>query len=99
MRCVCICFPGIGDGGNELGMGKVKEAVREHMPNGALIACDVAADFAITAGLDTTLSGISSAQLRETYPTTTPRLTLIHTWIAEELVVSCDGVRPEKSLP
>ena len=31
-------------------MGKVKEAVREHMPNGSLIACDVAADFAITAG-------------------------------------------------
>ncbi|XP_010876953.1 D-glutamate cyclase, mitochondrial isoform X1 [Esox lucius] len=42
---------GIGDGGNELGMGKVKEAVREYMPNGSLIACDVAADFAITAGV------------------------------------------------
>lgn len=41
---------GIGDGGNELGMGKVKAAVKAHMPNGSLIACDVAADFAITAG-------------------------------------------------
>ncbi|KAG9336084.1 hypothetical protein JZ751_002431 [Albula glossodonta] len=41
---------GIGDGGNELGMGKVKEAVSAYMPNGKLIACDVAADFAITAG-------------------------------------------------
>ncbi|XP_064809569.1 D-glutamate cyclase, mitochondrial [Oncorhynchus masou masou] len=46
-----ISTTGIGDGGNELGMGKVKEAVREHMPNGSLIACDVAADFAITAGV------------------------------------------------
>lgn len=41
---------GIGDGGNELGMGKVKAAVKAYMPNGNLIACDVAADFAITAG-------------------------------------------------
>ncbi|KAJ7991124.1 hypothetical protein DPEC_G00294000 [Dallia pectoralis] len=42
---------GIGDGGNELGMGKVKEVVREYMPNGSLIACEVAADFTITAGV------------------------------------------------
>ncbi|XP_064188351.1 D-glutamate cyclase, mitochondrial isoform X1 [Anguilla rostrata] len=46
-----ITTSGIGDGGNELGMGKVKEAVRAHMPNGSLVACDVAADFAITAGV------------------------------------------------
>ncbi|XP_035270245.1 D-glutamate cyclase, mitochondrial isoform X1 [Anguilla anguilla] len=46
-----ITTTGIGDGGNELGMGKVKEAVRAHMPNGSLVACDVAADFAITAGV------------------------------------------------
>ncbi|KAJ8291186.1 hypothetical protein GJAV_G00022390 [Gymnothorax javanicus] len=46
-----ITTTGIGDGGNELGMGKVRDAVRAHMPNGSLIACDVAADFAITAGV------------------------------------------------
>lgn len=46
---VCVCT-GIGDGGNELGMGKVKAAVKAYMPNGNLIACDVAADFAITTG-------------------------------------------------
>ncbi|XP_030641827.1 LOW QUALITY PROTEIN: D-glutamate cyclase, mitochondrial [Chanos chanos] len=46
-----ITTTGIGDGGNELGMGKVKEAVISHMPNGSLIACDVAADFAVTAGV------------------------------------------------
>ncbi|CAL8300852.1 unnamed protein product [Boreogadus saida] len=42
---------GIGDGGNELGMGKVKEKVKDLMPNGSLVACDVAADYAITAGV------------------------------------------------
>ncbi|CAL8296345.1 unnamed protein product [Arctogadus glacialis] len=42
---------GIGDGGNELGMGKVKEKVKALMPNGSLVACDVAADYAITAGV------------------------------------------------
>lgn len=41
---------GIGDGGNELGMGKVKDMVKAKMPKGELIACDVAADFAVTAG-------------------------------------------------
>lgn len=47
---LCL-YAGIGDGGNELGMGKVKEAVKAYMPKGSLIACDVAADFAITAGV------------------------------------------------
>ncbi|XP_067403194.1 D-glutamate cyclase, mitochondrial-like [Emydura macquarii macquarii] len=42
---------GIGDGGNELGMGKVKEAVRRHIKNGDVIACDVEADFTIVAGV------------------------------------------------
>lgn len=42
---------GIGDGGNELGMGKVKHIVKAKMPKGELIACDVAADFAVTAGV------------------------------------------------
>uniref|UniRef100_A0A671QIQ1 D-glutamate cyclase n=1 Tax=Sinocyclocheilus anshuiensis TaxID=1608454 RepID=A0A671QIQ1_9TELE len=46
-----ITTTGIGDGGNELGMGKVKAAVKAYMPNRNLIACDVAADFAITAGV------------------------------------------------
>uniref|UniRef100_A0A8C5WKI6 D-glutamate cyclase n=1 Tax=Leptobrachium leishanense TaxID=445787 RepID=A0A8C5WKI6_9ANUR len=46
-----ITTTGIGDGGNELGMGKVKQAVREHIRNGDTIACDVAADYAIIAGV------------------------------------------------
>ncbi|MGH0178896.1 UNVERIFIED_CONTAM: hypothetical protein FKN15_078548 [Acipenser sinensis] len=42
---------GIGEGGNDLGMGKVKEAVRKCMPRGELVACDVGDDFAVTVGV------------------------------------------------
>jgi hypothetical protein len=42
---------GIGDGGNECGMGKALEAVRAHIPRGATIACVVPADNLITAGV------------------------------------------------
>ncbi|XP_020856053.1 D-glutamate cyclase, mitochondrial isoform X1 [Phascolarctos cinereus] len=46
-----ISSTGIGDGGNELGMGKVKTSVKRHIKNGDVIACDVEADFAIIAGV------------------------------------------------
>lgn len=46
-----ITTTGIGDGGNELGMGQLKEKVKSLMPNGSLIACVVPADYAITAGV------------------------------------------------
>ncbi|XP_005343511.1 D-glutamate cyclase, mitochondrial [Microtus ochrogaster] len=46
-----ISSTGVGDGGNELGMGKVKEAVKKNIRNGDVIACDVEADFAVIAGV------------------------------------------------
>ncbi|XP_042294665.1 D-glutamate cyclase, mitochondrial isoform X2 [Sceloporus undulatus] len=46
-----ITTAGIGDGGNELGMGKVKEAVKKYITNGDVIACDVEADFTVGAGV------------------------------------------------
>lgn len=43
---------GIGDGGNEIGMGKVPwDTVRRNIPNGELIACRVATDHLIVAGV------------------------------------------------
>ncbi|XP_073655039.1 LOW QUALITY PROTEIN: D-glutamate cyclase, mitochondrial [Tursiops truncatus] len=42
-----ISTTGVGDGGNALGMGKVKEAVKRHIRNGDVIACDVETDFAV----------------------------------------------------
>eukprot|EP00049_Salpingoeca_infusionum_P011768 m.206291 g.206291 ORF g.206291 m.206291 type:complete len:277 (-) comp15020_c1_seq3:166-996(-) len=42
---------GIGDGGNELGMGKVASLVRASVPFGAKIACVVPADATIVCGV------------------------------------------------
>jgi hypothetical protein len=43
---------GIGDGGNEIGMGKVPhETVVKNIPNGDLIHCQVATDYLIVAGV------------------------------------------------
>ena len=43
---------GIGDGGNEIGMGKLPhDLVAENVPNGDLIHCRVATDFLIVAGV------------------------------------------------
>ncbi len=43
---------GIGDGGNEIGMGKVPwDVIRRNIPNGGLVACRVPTDFLIVAGI------------------------------------------------
>jgi D-glutamate cyclase len=43
---------GVGDGGNEIGMGKIpREIIRRNIPNGDLIACRVPTDFLIVAGV------------------------------------------------
>jgi hypothetical protein len=42
---------GIGDGGNEIGMGNVSELVRKHVPNGEVIACVTKVDHLIVAGV------------------------------------------------
>jgi hypothetical protein len=43
---------GIGDGGNEIGMGKVPwEVVARNVPGGGRVACRVAADYNIVCGL------------------------------------------------
>ncbi|NXL79802.1 GLUCM protein, partial [Leptocoma aspasia] len=46
-----VTTTGVGDGGNELGMGKVKDAVKKHIKYGDVIACDVEADFTVVAGV------------------------------------------------
>jgi len=43
---------GIGDGGNEIGMGKLPwDTVQKNIPNGELIACRVPTDHLIVAGI------------------------------------------------
>lgn len=41
---------GIGDGGNEVGMGSVREEIIRHIPHGDVIATIVAADLLVVAG-------------------------------------------------
>ena len=42
---------GIGDRGNELGLGKIREKVEKIMKNGAVLGCSVASDYVIMAGV------------------------------------------------
>jgi hypothetical protein len=43
---------GIGDGGNEIGMGKIPiETIERNIPDGRTIACRTATDFLIVAGI------------------------------------------------
>lgn len=67
---------GIGDGGNEAGMGKVLERVRAHIRNGPLIACVTPADALVTAGVSNwggwALVAAVEALLRCSDPATLP---------------------------
>ncbi len=43
---------GIGDGGNEIGMGRIGwETIRRNIPNGGLIACRVPTDHLVVCGI------------------------------------------------
>jgi hypothetical protein len=43
---------GIGDGGNEIGMGRVPQAtIASNIPNGDVIACRTATDYLVVAGI------------------------------------------------
>jgi D-glutamate cyclase len=42
---------GVGDGGNEIGMGAVAQAVHEHVPHGKILCAELATDVLIPAGV------------------------------------------------
>jgi hypothetical protein len=43
---------GIGDGGNEIGMGKIPwDVIRRNIPGGGLIACRVPTDYLLVCGV------------------------------------------------
>ncbi len=46
-----VATTGVGDGGNEVGMGKAIEAVKRHIPHGPIIACATVTDNLIVAGV------------------------------------------------
>jgi hypothetical protein len=41
---------GMGDGGNEIGMGNILQTVKEHVPNGATVGAATGADFLVVTG-------------------------------------------------
>lgn len=64
---------GIGDGGNEIGMGRVLALVEAHVPQGALIACTVPTDHLIVCGVSNwgaygLVGALSSLTERELLP-------------------------------
>lgn len=96
---------GIGDGGNELGMGKVNEAVQQHITNGAEIGCVVGSDILIAAGVSNwaghALAGglyaLSSCPLHWRYRNQgvnaeTPPVLDINDFVNTERVSSCSCV-------
>ena len=46
-----IPITAVGDGGNEVGMGKIRAYIQEHVPYGETIAADFSADYLIVAGI------------------------------------------------
>lgn len=46
-----LCTIGIGDGGNEIGMGKIRDYVVDNVPDGDIMAASFAADYLIVAGV------------------------------------------------
>lgn len=46
-----LCTIGIGDGGNEIGMGKIRNYVINNVPNGDIIVASFAADYLIVSGV------------------------------------------------
>lgn len=44
-------FLAVGDGGNEMGMGKVLDKIKQHIPKGDQIGCTVAADHLVAASV------------------------------------------------
>ena len=64
----------IGDGGNELGFGTLKEALKDRVTHGDLIFCTTAADYVIPAGISNwgALALVSALAIRSGRPLLRP---------------------------
>jgi hypothetical protein len=89
---------GVGDGGNEIGMGLVRDQVVKHIPNGERIASIVPADALITAGVSNwgawgLLAGLSILARRNLLPTANEALSHLQQTVeagAVDGVTSCN---------
>jgi hypothetical protein len=91
--CQGIRTIGVGDGGNEAGMGKVAEQVRRVIPRGDLIASVIPADYLVAAGTSNWgCYGMLAALDPGLLPTPSEEMALLTTLIAAGAL---DGVRLE----
>ena len=89
-----IATVGVGDGGNEVGMGRVRERVAAAVPRGAEIASVVPVDHLVVTGVSTwgawgLVAGLSRVARRDLLPS---RAQVREAMIALLAAGACDGV-------
>ena len=85
---------GIGDGGNEAGLGSLQESVREHISNGEIIASTTKADHALVASVSN-WGGYALALSLELLSGFQPSLNMtIENAVADKIAQEgiCDGI-------
>lgn len=88
---------GMGDGGNELGMGAIKETIRKHIPYGAECQCPcksgMAAEFEPDLGLTATVSNWGAWGVEAMLAAMLGKLDVLHTGNLEmrALNAACDA--------
>jgi hypothetical protein len=97
---------GIGDGGNEIGMGGKLEEVKVYIPKGELIACTVPADHLIVTGVSN-WGGYALAaalwcganqegnRMKEVYPSSEEQFKMLENMVLHNC---CDGVLGKPAL-
>lgn len=96
---------GIGDGGNEIGMGRLPaEIIENDIPNGRLIAASIAADFLIVAGVSNwgAYGLVGALELLRPIPSPnffthfTPEMEVVFLKAAVQLGQAIDDSRPDR---
>lgn len=97
---------GIGDGGNEIGMGAMRHLVEQYIPKGKLIACIVPADHLVIAGVSNwggyalaaalcCLNTNPNVSARDIYTSNEEQLHMLQQMVSKGC---CDGVTLKPSL-
>jgi len=101
-REVGVHTVGVGDGGNEVGLGRLRDLVAAAVPHGERIATVVATDEVVVAGVSTwgawgVVAGLSLLAGRDLLPTSTAAAAAVERLVAAGAV---DGVthRPEPTV-
>ena len=74
---------GVGDGGNEIGMGAIAEAVHKHVPHGEILCAKLATDVLLPAGV----SNWGCYAIQAALAIMTRRVELAHTAVLEKHLI------------